>query len=80
MKSVEFRSIKYKFKREKRNVFSPNGHPNQVWHMVEVMKSDFNYHLFMQKPFTDKYFWSSHLIQEVDEHVRMIYPEIPNSG
>ena len=44
------------------------------------MKSDFSYHHFMQKPFTYKYFWSSHLMEEVDEHVRKIYPEIPNSG
>ena len=34
----------------------------------------------MQTPFTDKNFWSSHLMEEVDEHVRKIYPEIPHSG
>ena len=73
----EFRLIKYKFKREKRNVFSPNGYPNQVWHILEVMNSDFNDHHLMQKTFTDKYFWSSQLMKEVDEHVRKIYPEIP---
>ena len=44
------------------------------------MQTDFNYHHFMKKPLTDKNFWSGHLMEEVDEHVRKIYPEIPNSG
>ena len=44
------------------------------------MNSDLNDHRSFAKTFTDKYFGSSQLMKEVDEHVRKIYPEIPYYG
>ena len=51
----------------------------QVWHMVEVMRRDFNEHHMMQVPITENQLGTMQMMEEVSEHVGMNYPEIPDS-
>ena len=53
--------------------------PIQVWHMVEVMRKDFNEHHMMQVPITENQLGTMQMMGEVAEHVGMNYPEIPDS-
>ena len=53
--------------------------PIQVWHMVEVMRRDFNEHHMMQVPITENQVGTMQMMEEVSEHVGMNYPEIPDS-
>ena len=53
--------------------------PIQVWHMVEVMRRDFNEHHIMQVPPTENQLGEMQMIEEVAEHVGMNYPETPDS-
>ena len=53
--------------------------PIQVWHMVEVMRRDFNEHHMMQVPITENQLGTMQMMEEVSEHVGMNYPEIPDS-
>ena len=53
--------------------------PIQVWHMVEVMRRDFNEHHMMQVPITENQLGTTQMMEEVSEHVGMNYPEIPDS-
>ena len=51
----------------------------QVWHMVEVMRRDFNEHHITQVPPTENQLGEMQMMEEVAEHVGMNYPEIPDS-
>ena len=53
--------------------------PIQVWHMVEVMRRDFNEHHMMQVPITENQLGTMQTIGDVSDHVGMNYPEIPDS-
>ena len=53
--------------------------PIQVWHMVEVMRRDFNEHHITQVPPTENQLGEMQMMEEVAEHVGMKYPEIPDS-
>ena len=53
--------------------------PIQVWHMVEVMRRDFNEHHMMQVPITENQLGTMQMMEEVSDHVRMNYPEISDS-
>ena len=53
--------------------------PIQVWHMVEVMGRDCSKHHMMQVPITENQLETMQMMEEVTEHVRMNYPEIPDS-
>ena len=50
----------------------------QVWHMVEVMRRDFNEHHMMQVPITENQLEEMQMMGEVSD-VGMNYPEIPDS-
>ena len=52
---------------------------NQVWHMVEVMRRDFNEHQITQLPITEKQLGEKQVMEEVAEHVGLNYPETLNS-
>ena len=53
--------------------------PIQVWHMVEVMRRDFNEHHMTQVPMTENQLEEMQMKEEVSDHVGMNYPEIPHS-
>ena len=53
--------------------------PIQVWHMVEVMRRDFNEHHMMQVPIPENQLEEMQMMGEVSDHVGMNYPEIPDS-
>ena len=53
--------------------------PIQVWHMVEVMRRDFNQHHMVQVPMTQNQIGEMQMMEEVAEHVGMNYPETPDS-
>ena len=53
--------------------------PIQVWHMVEVMRRDFNEHHMMQVPITENQLGKMKMIEKVSDHVEMNYSEIPGS-
>ena len=53
--------------------------PIQVWHMVEVMRRDFNEHHMTQVPMTENQLEEMQMMEEVSDHVGMNYPEIPVS-
>ena len=53
--------------------------PIQVWHMVEVMRRDFNEHHMTQVPITENQLEEMQMMGEVSDHVGMNYPEIPDS-
>ena len=54
--------------------------PIQVWHMVEVMRRDFNEHHITQVPPTENQLGEMQMLEEVAEHVEMNYPKIPDSS
>ena len=58
---------------------APMDIPIQVWHMVEVMRRDFNEHHMMQVPITENQRGTMQMMGEVSDHVGMNYPEIPDS-
>ena len=47
--------------------------PIQVWHMVEVMRRDFNV------PMAENSLGEMQMMEEVAEHMGMNYPEAPDS-
>ena len=51
----------------------------QVWHMVEVMRRDFNEHHKTQAPITENQFGTMQTMEDVSEHVRLNYPDTPDS-
>ena len=51
----------------------------QVWHMVEVMRRDFNEHHMTQVPITENQLGTMQMMEEESEHVGMKYPEDPDS-
>ena len=53
--------------------------PIQVWHMVEVMRRNFNEHHMTQVPMTENQLEELQVMEEVSDHVGMNYPEIPDS-
>ena len=53
--------------------------PNQVWHMVEVMRRDFKEHHMTQVPMTENQLGEMQMMEEVVEHVGMNYREIFDS-
>ena len=53
--------------------------PIQVWHMVEVMRRDFNDYHMTQVPMTKNQLEEMQMMEEVSDHVGMNYPEIPDS-
>ena len=53
--------------------------PIQVWHMVEVMRRDFNEHHMTQVPMTENQHEEMQMMEEVSDHVGVNYPEIPDS-
>ena len=53
--------------------------PIQVWHMVEVMRRDFNEHHIMQVPITENQLGTMQMMGEYPDHVGMNYHEIPDS-
>ena len=53
--------------------------PIQVWHMVEVMRRDFNEHHVTQVPMTENQLEEMQMMEEISDHVGMSYPEIPDS-
>ena len=53
--------------------------PIQVWHMVEVMRSDFNEHHMMQVPPTENQLGEMQMMKEAAEYVGMNYPKTPDS-
>ena len=54
--------------------------PIQVWHMVELMRRDFNEQHMMQVPITENQLEEMQMMEEVSDHVGMNYPEIPDSN
>ena len=52
--------------------------PIQVWHMVEVMRRDFNEHHLTQVPPTENQLGEMQMMEERTEHVGMNYPETPD--
>ena len=53
--------------------------PIQVWHMREMMRRDFNEHHITQVHPTETQLGEMQMMEEVAEHVRMNYPETPDS-
>ena len=53
--------------------------PIQVWHMMEVKRRDFNEHHMTQVPTTENQHEEMQMMEEISDHVRMNYPEIPDS-
>ena len=53
--------------------------PIQVWHMVEVMRKDFNEHHMMQVAMTENQLGEMQMKEEVAEHVGRNYPDTPDS-
>ena len=53
--------------------------PIQVWHMVEMMRRDFNEHHITQVPPTENQLREMQMMEEVAEHVGMNYPETADS-
>ena len=51
----------------------------QVWHMVEVMRRDFNDHHMMQVPMTENQLGEMQMKEQVSEHGGMNFPETPGS-
>ena len=55
------------------------GIPIQVWHMVEVMRKDFNEQHMMQVPITENQLGTVQTMEEVTEHVGINYHDVPDS-
>ena len=53
--------------------------PIQVWHMVEVMRRDFNEHHMTQVPMTENQLEEMLMMEGVSDHLGMIYSDIPDS-
>ena len=51
----------------------------QVWHMVEVLRRDFNEHHMTQVPMTANQLEEMQMMEEVSDHVGMSDPENPDS-
>ena len=58
---------------------APMDIPIQVWHMVEVMRRDFNEHHTTQVLPTENQLGEMQIMEEVAEHVGMNNPETPDS-
>ena len=55
------------------------GIPIQVWHMVELMRRDFNEHHMTKVPMTENQLGDMQMMEEVVEHKGMNYPETADS-
>ena len=55
------------------------GIPIQVWHMMEVLRRDFNEHHMTQVPMTENQLEEMQMTEEVSDLVGMNYFEIPDS-
>ena len=53
--------------------------PIQIWHMVELMRRDFNEHHMIQVPITENQLGTVQTMEEVTEHVGLNYLEIFDS-
>ena len=53
--------------------------PIQVWHIVEVMRKDFNEHHMIHVPITENQPGTMQMMGENSDHVEMNHPEIPDS-
>ena len=53
--------------------------PIQVWHMVELMRRNFNDNHITQVPPTENQLVEMQMMEEVGEHVGRNYPETPDS-
>ena len=51
----------------------------QVWHMVEVMRRDFNEHHMNQVPITENQLGTMQMMEDVSERVGLNYPDTPDS-
>ena len=51
----------------------------QVWHMVEMMRRDFNVHHMTHVPMIENQLGEMKMMEELAEHVGKNYPEIPDS-
>ena len=51
----------------------------QVWHMVEMMRRDFNEHHMTQVPITENQLGTMRMMEDVSEHVGLNYPDTPDS-
>ena len=51
----------------------------QVWHMVEMMRRDFNEHHMTQVPMIENQLGEMKMMEELAEHVGKNYPEILDS-
>ena len=51
----------------------------QIWHIVEVMQRYFKKHHMTQVPITENQLRTMQMMEEVSEHVRMIYTDTPDS-
>ena len=53
--------------------------PIRVWHMVEVMRINFNEHHMTQVPITENHLGKTQMMEKVSERVGMNYSETPDS-
>ena len=53
--------------------------PIQVWHMVEVMRRDFNEHHMTHVPITENQLGTMQMMEEVSDQVGINYPETTDS-
>ena len=51
----------------------------QVWHMMELMRRDFNEHHMMQVLITENQLGTMQMMEKVSDHATMNYPEIHDS-
>ena len=51
----------------------------QVWHMVDLMRRDFNEHHMTQVPITENQLGTMQMMEDVSEHVGLNYPDTPDS-
>ena len=73
--------VKIQVRETDRGVFfsSRKDIPIQVWHKVEVMCRDFNEHQITQVPMTENQLGEMQMMEEVTDHVGMIYHKTPDS-
>ena len=82
MYSVEFSPdlVQIQVRQTVSGVFlAPMDIPIQVWHMVEVMRWDFNEHHMTHVPMTENQLEEMQMMEEVSDHMGMNYPEILDS-
>ena len=53
--------------------------PIQVWHMIEIMRNNFNEQHMYQAPITENQLGTMRMMSQIAEQVGMDYPEVPDS-